>query len=205
LKIVCIIPARGGSKRLPRKNIYPILGKPLVCWSIEACLESKHLNYENIFVSTEDQEIKDVVEARGIKVIDRPKNLSEDNVWTQEVLSHAQRFLNNSGIDFDIMVRIQANSPQIESKKIDECIEKLIDKELWEVFTVDKDGIEDAAIHVLLKRCVNQKALSVYKGIVRTDYIDVHEKEDIYLVEKEISKRDRVKIMDSEYDIVKND
>ena len=203
MKVTCIIPARGGSKRLPRKNIHPLLGKPLICWSIDACLGSKYLNRENIFVSTEDQEIKDIVKDYGINVIDRPQKLSEDSVWTQEVLSHAKLSLEKMGVDFDIMVRIQANSPQIESKKIDECIEKLIDKELWEVFTVDKDGIEDAAVHVLLEKCVNQRALSVYKGVVGADYIDIHEKEDIYLVEKEISKRGKLKIMDSEYDIVK--
>lgn len=188
MKIVCIIPARGGSKRLPGKNIYPLLGKPLICWSIEACLKSKYLDQENIFVSTEDQNIKKVAKDCGIKVIDRPKHLSEDNVWTQDVLSHAHSFLNEQGLDFDIMVRIQANSPQIEPKKIDECIEKLIKRDLWEVFTVDQDGIEDAAIHVLLERCINQKALSVYKGVVETDYIDVHIKDDIDFLEKEYLK-----------------
>ena len=77
------------------------------------------------------------------------------------------------------MVRVQANSPQVTSEKIDECIKKLKDHNLWEVFTVDEDGIEDAAVHVMLRRCVNQKALSVYKGVVHTDYIDVHDAKDI--------------------------
>jgi len=186
LKIVCVIPARGGSKRLPRKNIYTLLGKPLICWSIDACLKSKYLNNDNIFVSTEDLEIKDLVESVGVTVIDRPKNLSEDNVWTQDVLSHAKKALEARGVDFDIMVRIQANSPQIQPEKIDECIEKLIDKNLWEVFTVDQDGIEDAAIHVLLRKCVDQRALSVYKGVVSTDYTDIHTIDDIKRVEEKI-------------------
>mgnify|MGYP003677287423 FL=1 len=70
-----------------------------------------------------------------------------------------------AGNEFDVLVRVQANSPQVTSEKIDECIKKLKDHNLWEVFTVDEDGIEDAAVHVMLRRCVNQKALSVYKGV----------------------------------------
>ncbi len=183
LKIVCVIPARGGSKRLPNKNIYPLRGKPLLLWSIHACLESQYLNRENIFISTENELIKNIATENKIQIINRPPELSKDNVWTQDVLMHAKKSLNNLGKPFDILVRIQANSPEIKPNKIDECIEKLINNNLWEVFTVDKDGIEDAAIHVLLSRCISQKALSVYKGIVHTDYIDIHTIEDIRKVE----------------------
>ena len=189
MKIVCVIPARGGSKRLPRKNIHPLLGKPLICWSIDACLKSKYLNRERIFVSTEDSEIKNLVNGLGINVIDRPQNLSKDSVWTQEVLSHAKTSLAAAGTDFDIMVRVQANSPQVQPEKIDECIEKLINRNLWEVFTVDQDGVEDAAIHVLLNKCVDQQALSVYKGVVSTDYTDIHTIDDIKRVEEKISTK----------------
>tara|TARA_R100000664_G_C2760136_1_gene150886 strand:- start:11322 stop:12740 length:1419 start_codon:yes stop_codon:yes gene_type:complete len=201
LKIICVIPARGGSKRLSRKNIHPLMGKPLILWSVEACLKSKYLNYDNIFVSTEDSEIRDISKAAGIKVIDRPEELSKDDVWTQDVLSHAKDFLLNTGEDFDIMVRIQANSPQIQSEKIDECIEKLINKKLWEVFTVDSEGVEDASIHALLKKCIDQKALSVYKGVVATDYVDVHTLADIKRVEKIISLKHEAQ---DEYDITKD-
>lgn len=189
MKIVCVIPARGGSKRLPRKNIHLLFNKPLVCWSIDACLKSKYIDQKDIFVSTEDEEIKNIVEAQGISVINRPSSLSRDNVWTQDVLSHAKNHLNKSGVYFDLMVRIQANSPQIESIKIDECIEKLIQNNLWEVFTVDQNGIEDSAIHVLLDRCVDQKALSVYKGVVSTNYIDVHTKDDIDKIARKMENK----------------
>ena len=184
LKIICVIPARGGSKRLRKKNIYPLLNKPLINWSIEECLKSNYLNYENIYVSTEDDEIKKVAKCSNIKIIDRPKELSLDHIWKQDVLKHAKKYLKDININFEIMVSIQANSPQIKAAKIDECIDKLIQNNLWEVFTVDQDGIEDAAIHVLLNRCVDQKALSVYKGIVVTNYIDVHTIEDIQKIEK---------------------
>ncbi len=182
MKIVFVIPARGGSKRLPRKNIYNLLGRPLIDWSIQACKGSKY--YEgNLYVSSEDREILELSESLGAKTIQRPDRLSEDGVWTQEVLKHAVDSSSDLS-ECEIVVRIQANSPQIKSEKIDECIEKLIEYNLWEVFTVDERGIEDAAIHVLRRECVNQEALSVYKGVVETDYIDIHTKEDIQKVSK---------------------
>ena len=154
-------------------------------YAIEACKGSQYLDAQNIYVSTEDEEIAGVAIQYGAKVIDRPDELAEDHVWTQDVLSHALEWSERqTGSEFDVLVRVQANSPQITSDKIDECVKKLQDYNLWEVFTVDEDGIEDAAVHVMLRRCVNQKALSVYKGVVRTDYVDVHTVEDIRAIEK---------------------
>jgi len=178
-KIVCIIPARGKSKRLPGKNLYPLLGKPLLQWALEGCLESTYLDYSNIYVSSEDSEILKTATNFGVNIINRPTELSADKVWTQEVLIHASDYLQAIGINYDLMVRVQANSPQVKGNKIDECIEKLIKYKLWEIFTVNEIGIEDAAIHVLIRQCVYQKALSVYKGIVSTNYIDIHTLDDI--------------------------
>jgi len=179
--IIYVIPARGGSKRLPRKNLYNILGKPCIQYSIEACLKSKYAN-GNIYVSSEDREILRFASNMSVNIIKRPDHLSLDHVWTQEVLEHATDHLKSK--KFKYVVRVQANSPQVTSEKIDECIEKLIANNLWEVFTVDEDGIEDAAIHVLRRKCVHQKALSVYKGIVHTNYVDLHTIEDVSIIEK---------------------
>lgn len=190
MRILTVIPARGGSKRLHRKNIYPILGRPLMSYAIEACKGSHYLDDQNIYVSTEDEEIAGVAIQYGAKVIDRPNDLSEDHVWTQDVLSHALEWSERqTGDEFDVLVRVQANSPQITSEKIDECIKKLQDHNLWEVFTVDEEGIEDAAVHVMLRRCVNQKALSVYKGVVATDYIDVHTIDDVRIIEAKMMRK----------------
>ena len=65
-KVLAIIPARGGSKRLPRKNILPLGGKPLIGWSIEAAKQSKYI--DEVFVSTDDQEIADIVSSIGINI-----------------------------------------------------------------------------------------------------------------------------------------
>jgi CMP-N,N'-diacetyllegionaminic acid synthase len=179
--LIYIIPARGGSKRLPRKNLYNILGKPCIQYSLEACLKSKYFN-NNIYVSSEDKEILSFANQMGANVIKRPDHLSLDHVWTQKVLEHASDHLKDK--NFKYVVRVQANSPQVTCEKIDECIEKLIQHNLWEVFTVDECGIEDAAIHVLKRECVYQKGLSVYKGVVSTNYVDLHTIEDVSIIEK---------------------
>ena len=178
-KVICVIPARGGSKRLPRKNLYDILGKPCIQYAIEACKQSKYLK-DNIYVSSEDEEILNFALSQGVNIIKRPENLAQDNVWTQDVLAHAVEVLKDK--NFKYVVRVQANSPQVTHKKINECIDKLITNNLWEVFTVDENGIEDAAIHVLKRDCVYQKALSVYKGVVSTNYIDIHTIDDVEAV-----------------------
>ena len=185
MNVVCIIPARGGSKRLPRKNMFPLFGKPLLQWSIEACLKSEFLDADKIYVSSEDEEILEFATSMAVNTIQRPQKLSGDKVWTQDVLKHAASIIEETK-SIDLIVRVQANSPQLMGAKIDECINKLIDNDLWEVFTVDQYGIEDAAIHVMKYRCVNQKALSVYKGVVTTDYIDIHTKKDVDAVEEKM-------------------
>lgn len=187
MKVKFVIPARGGSKRLNRKNIVDLCGKPLISYAIDACMKSRYYDCSNLFVSTEDDEIKKISSYLGASIIDRPQHLSKDDVWTQDVLKHAVKTFENEA--FDVVARVQANSPQVTPDKIDECIEKLISFDLWEVFTVDENGIEDAAIHVMRKRCVHQNALSVYKGVVFTGYTDVHTADDLEIVKNKMFNR----------------
>ena len=89
-----IIPARGGSKGLPRKNILPINGKPMICYTIDAARGVT--SDENICVSTDDLEIKQVVEGYGLKVpFIRPAELATDTAGSREVLLHAIDFYQN--------------------------------------------------------------------------------------------------------------
>ena len=82
-KILAIIPARGGSKGLPGKNIKPLLGKPLIGWTIEQALTSKYI--DEIFVSTDSREIADVAETFGVQVPDlRPEELANDTSFGEE-------------------------------------------------------------------------------------------------------------------------
>jgi len=121
-KILAVIPARGGSKEIPRKNIKEINGKPLIVWTIEAAKKSKLL--DRCIVSTEDEEISSIAQKYGAEVLKRPKTLAKDNVITLPVLQHALK-----KIDADIIVLLYPTSPVREEGLIDKCIERFIKKD----------------------------------------------------------------------------
>jgi len=123
MRIISIIPARGGSKGILRKNTKFLYNKPLIAYSIEQSLNSKLI--DDTFVSTEDDEIKMISMKYGAKVINRPLELATDTSSTESVLLHASKELNNN---FDYMVLLQPTSPIRYPKQIDEAIE-LIQKE----------------------------------------------------------------------------
>lgn len=118
--ILAITPARGGSKGIPRKNIKPIAGKPLLAWSIEAAKASKLIN--RYVVSTEDAEIADVAKNLGAEVLIRPQELATDTASTLAVIQHVV-----SIIPCDIVVLLQATNPIRRPGLIDECIHEFID------------------------------------------------------------------------------
>ena len=115
-----IIPARGGSKRLPGKNILPLAGKPLIAWTIEAAKKSKLL--AGYAVSTEDKKIAAVAAKYGAQVICRPEELASDEATTLTVMQHAL-----SQIDADILVLLQPTSPIRKRDLIDESIKEFIE------------------------------------------------------------------------------
>lgn len=121
--IVGIIPARGGSKGLPRKNIKILAGKPLIVYTIEAALHSKKLN--RIIVSTEDKEIADVSREYGAEVIIRPQDLAKDTTPTEPVIKHVVSFLKSEGYKADIIVTLQPTSPFRTSNQIDDAINEI--------------------------------------------------------------------------------
>jgi len=123
-KIVTIIPARGGSKRVPRKNLAPIAGKPLVAWSIEASLRARLV--DRTLVSTDDPEIAAVAAKYGAEVVERPAELSGDTASSELALLHALDWLSGRyGADPDLMVFLQATSPLRRPNDIDGAIEAL--------------------------------------------------------------------------------
>ena len=118
-RIVGIIPARGGSKGIPRKNIKLMLGKPLIQHTIEAALASKRI--DEVYVSTEDYEIASISESLGTQIIDRPEELAGDNVSTFDVMKHAEETLNSP----DVLVVLQPTSPLRNAQEIDKAISLL--------------------------------------------------------------------------------
>lgn len=115
--ILALIPARGDSKGVPRKNIRPLLGKPLIAWSIEAAKASKLV--DSLAVSTDDLEIAEVARHYGADVIDRPKELATDDATTLAVMQHALQVR-----PADILVLLQPTSPVRDAGLIDQCIER---------------------------------------------------------------------------------
>lgn len=117
--ILGLIPARGGSKGIPNKNIRKVCGKPLIVWSIERALQSVLL--DNIVVSTDSKEVARIAEENGVKVIMRPSELSTDVASTQDVMMHVLQ-----QEPADILVLLQPTSPCRSKELIDECIREFI-------------------------------------------------------------------------------
>ena len=127
---LAIVPARGGSKRLPRKNLLDLNGKPLVAWSIEAGLNSKYI--DNIVVTSDDADILDVAEYYGVLSIDRPIEFSSDTATTFDAVEHAIKNIKYH----DYIVLLQPTSPLRTEWHIDKAIEFLIHKEADAVVSV---------------------------------------------------------------------
>lgn len=135
MKVLTIIPARGGSKDIKDKNIAPLLGKPIIAYTIEAALESKLT--DKIVVSTEDKKIAEVSRKYGIQVIDRPAKYATDTAPIEWALRHAVRYLERKErYSPDIVVWLQANVPIRKNGQIDNVIQKLIDTNADSVITV---------------------------------------------------------------------
>jgi len=132
---IAIIPARGGSKRIPRKNIKQFCGKPMICHSINAARESGVFNH--IFVSTDDVEIADIAIKCGAEVpFMRPKNLADDYTQTTPVIIHAIQMIEKLIGKVDNVCCIYAAAPFIKAKDIRAGLERLIEKNCCFVFTV---------------------------------------------------------------------
>lgn len=111
MKKLFLIPARGGSKGLPRKNILPLAGKPMICYSIDAAKGALELG-DVLCVSTEDPEIIQVVQDYGIDVpFKRPAELASDTANTEQVIAHAIEWYRLRDIVFDIIILLQPTSP----------------------------------------------------------------------------------------------
>ncbi len=131
-KVLALIPARGGSKRLPRKNILLLKGKPLIGWSIDAAKESRYI--DEIIVSTDDQEIADIASLYGTTVPElRPEYLSTDTAKTESVLVYS---LEKFGDGVDILILLQPTSPLRTTKHIDEALELFTEKQALSVVSV---------------------------------------------------------------------
>ena len=134
MKIVTIIPARGGSIRIPRKNVFPLVRKPLIAHTIEHAKQSELVN--RVIVSTDDDEIATVARRYGAEVIKRPLELSTDVASSEDALLHILDHLEKKENFFpDIVVFLQCTSPLRENDDIDKAINTLMEQKADCVFS----------------------------------------------------------------------
>ena len=134
MKYVTVIPARGGSKRFPGKNIYPLAGKPLLAHSIH--YSRKALPDTEVYVSTDNEEIAEVAHRYGAGVIERPEELSGDLCSTDSALQHAAIELLLGGKEFDYMILLQATNPLRPDGMMEDALRILETGEYDSLFTV---------------------------------------------------------------------
>jgi CMP-N,N'-diacetyllegionaminic acid synthase len=127
---LAIIPARGGSKRLPRKNLLDLCGKPLIAWSIEAALKSKYIS--KVIVSSDEEEILNIAKEYKADFIKRPDELASDTATTFDALNHTLENVEK----YDYVVLLQPTSPLRTEKHIDEAIELLKEKNADAIISV---------------------------------------------------------------------
>lgn len=184
-KIIGVIPARGGSKGLPQKNIKPIYGKPLIAWTIEAALKSEYL--DEIIVSTDSEEIKSVAERYGAKVpFLRPSELASDTSASMDVLIHAIDYLEQyESKTYDVLIMLEPTSPLREIKDIDASLEALINHKtalsIAGVSNVEganpdfvvtlEDGLMRSKNNFVVKRRQDIDDYYFYEGTVYASYI----------------------------------
>ncbi|WP_333656508.1 acylneuraminate cytidylyltransferase family protein, partial [Dissulfurispira sp.] len=120
MNVLGIVPARGGSKRIPQKNLYPLGGIPLISHCLRTAKKSSLIN--RLVVSTEDEAIAEVAKKEGIEVIKRPVELAQDNTPTLPVIKHAINELDKEGFYADIILTIQPTYPFITVENIEKTI-----------------------------------------------------------------------------------
>lgn len=133
MRNIAIIPARGGSKRIPRKNIKPFMGKPIIAYSIEAALQSGL--FDEVMVSTDDEEIAGIARQYGATVpFMRSAETSNDYAGTADVILEVLQMYKDQGMEFDTVCCIYSTAPFVTDGRLIEAYSKLTD-EIDSVFT----------------------------------------------------------------------
>ncbi len=183
METVAVIPARGGSKRLPQKNIQMLFGKPLIVWSIDACLAAEQI--DAVYVSSDDDEILQIARNSGAEAIERPAPLADDITPKIEAIRHAHGWLRDEAdTEPEIIVSVQANSPEMSAGDLDSAVSKLKRFNCWEVFSIDENDLMNGAIRALRTDCLYNTFLSAHMAVIRANYIDVHTRQDLDEIER---------------------
>lgn len=142
MEVLAIIPARGGSKGIPGKNIKLLAKKPLIAHTITASRNSKYIT--RTVVSTESSKIKEIALSCGAQVIDRPNELAQDETKTAPVLLQVLGELEKTGYQPDVVILLQATCPLRDEKEIDEAFELFLNNDCDSVFAARTLGTTHA-------------------------------------------------------------
>ncbi len=182
MKITAIIPARGGSKRLKNKNVYPVWNMPMIYWAIKACKESKYK--PDVWVTTDSNDVSMVAKYFDANVVLRNESTSNDTIFKQVAIRDAAAKIDAQKGLSDVYISLQPNSPEIKNQHLDEAIKKLIDYDKDEIISADYNHMQNGAFRIFRGKYVYQQDLSTNCGFYICDLYDVHTKEDVDFLEK---------------------
>lgn len=193
-KILAIIPARGGSKGLPDKNIKLLCGKPLIGWTISQAKASMYI--DEIFVTTDCLKIADVAERFGIKVpFLRPKELATDSASSMDVVDHVLSYFKEEGKHFDYIILLEPTSPLRKKDDLDVAIKLAVDNETSDgVVSLGEVHME----HPMIVKKINEKG-KITSYIDEVKKITQRQQADrayfpygvIYMIKSEVFKREK--------------
>mgnify|MGYP001490280169 FL=1 len=183
-KILAFIPARGGSKGIPNKNIKLFNGKPLIEWTIKSALKSKLIN--KVIVSSDSKKILSLSKNFGADVILRPKNISGDRSTTESAINHCIKNLEDS---FDVIVLLSPTSPIRKKEDIDNAIKQFKLKKLDSCFSASR--LNDFLIWKYNKKIKKFKSINYdfkNRGIRQNRELNYVENGSIYVFKRDLIK-----------------
>lgn len=208
MNIVAVIPARGGSKSIPLKNLKVFCGKPLIAWSILSAKESKFL--DRVVISTDSSEIADVAKTFGAEVVMRPAELAIDTIGVEPTLKHVyETLLEKEGYKADALVLLMPTSPSRQPFHIDNAIEIFKEKDVDSVvgvnetpanhtpywtLTRDENGRISLWGGIPLKKIMTRRQDFPQKCYARNDLVYVLKPENLYDKERSNLYGDKVEL-----------
>ena len=175
-RILVVIPARGGSKGIPRKNIRMLAGKPLIAYSIQTALNSKYV--DDVILSSDDPEIIEIAKIFGSNVLERPKYLAEDDTPLDPVIFHAlSSYEKETGVVYDYVISMQPTSPLLSSGTLDQAIAEIIDSGCDTLLSVRDET------HLYWTK-INNEFIPLYKERLNRQYLDPIYKETGLFISK---------------------
>jgi len=185
---ICIICARGGSKRLTRKNLALFKGVPLVCHATELCVS---YGFDAVIVSTDDSEIAQKAKECGAEIHQRSSALAEDDVPKAYAVRDALLWFEDKvGAQASIILSVQANSPTLDIATIREVDQKISSGEFGEVTTLFSDLRQNPAVRAFLRRNLFQDFYSTNAASVIFDGEDIHTEADLRACELALQKQE---------------